>query len=42
MGQTMECCSNSNVDHNDVKTNDFQNLYSKLKTADKIRLIVKI
>ena len=42
MGQTMTCCGNSNVDNNDIKTNDFHNKYSNLKNADKVNMIIKI
>ncbi len=42
MGQSFACCSNNNVDNNDIKTNDFHNSLSKLKSADKIALIVKL
>lgn len=31
MGQTLACCSNNNVDNNDIKTNDFQNAFNRLK-----------
>ena len=42
MGQTFACCSNNNVDNNDIKTNDFNNALSRLKQSDKLYLIVKI
>jgi hypothetical protein len=42
MGQTFACCSNNNVDNNDIKTNDFHNSLSKLKSSDKLRLIIKV
>lgn len=42
MGQTFACCSNNNVDNNDIKTNDFHNSLNKLKSSDKLALIVKI
>ena len=42
MGQTFACCSNNNVDNNDVKTNDFSNTFNKLKHPDKIRLIIRL
>ena len=42
MGQALGCCSNNNVDNNDLKTNDFSNNLSKLKHPEKLRLIIKI
>jgi hypothetical protein len=42
MGQSFACCSNNNVDNNDIKTNDFNNQLSRLKNSDKIYLIIKI
>ncbi len=42
MGQTMACCGKSEIDSNDVKTNDFNNAYSNLKHSDKVALIIKI
>ena len=38
----MTCCGNSNVDNNDIKTNDFNSKYANLKQADKVRLIIRI
>jgi len=42
MGQTMACCGKSDIDSNDIKTNDFTNQYTNLKHSDKEALIVKI
>ena len=42
MGQAMACCSNNNVDNNDIKTSDFNNAYNRLKQSDKIFLVIKI
>ena len=42
MGQSFACCSNNNVDNNDIKTNDFQNAFNRLKSSDKINLIIKL
>jgi hypothetical protein len=42
MGQTFACCSNNNVDNNDIKTNDFTNAFNKLKQSDKLYLVIKI
>ena len=41
MGQSLACCSNSNIDNNDIKTNDFKNDYQRLKT-DKLYLIIRL
>ena len=39
----MTCCGNSNVDNNDIKTNnDFNSKYAGLKQSDKVHMIVKI
>jgi hypothetical protein len=38
----MACCGKSEIDSNDVKTNDFTKHYQKLKHSDKVALIVKI
>jgi hypothetical protein len=42
MGQAMACCGKSEIDSNDVKTNDFTNAYKQLKHSDKIKVIVRI
>jgi hypothetical protein len=43
MGQTFACCSNNNVDNNDIKTNDFSNSLNRFKQAgDKIQYIIKL
>lgn len=38
----MACCGKSEIDSNDIKTNDFHNHYNYLKQSDKVRLIVRI
>lgn len=38
----MACCSNNNVDNNDIKTNDFNNAFNRLKQSDKILLVIRI
>lgn len=38
----MACCGKSEIDSNDVKTNDFTKYYQKLKHTDKVALIVRI
>jgi hypothetical protein len=38
----MACCGKSEIDSNDVKTNDFTKHYQKLKHSDKVALIIKI
>jgi hypothetical protein len=38
----MACCGKSEIDSNDIKTNDFTKYYQKLKHSDKVALIVKI
>jgi len=39
----MACCGKSEIDSNDVKTNnDFTRHYSKLKHSEKIALVIKI
>ena len=43
MGQSMACCSNSEVDNNDIKTNnDFTKNNSKLKHHEVVSNVVKI
>ena len=42
MGQTMACCGKSEIDSNDIKTNDFKDHYSHLKHSDKVALVVRI
>lgn len=43
MGQTLGCCGKSEIDSNDIKTNnDFTNQYSRLKHSDKVIMIVRI
>lgn len=38
----MACCGKSEIDSNDIKTNDFSNHYSNLKHSDKVAMIVRI
>ena len=38
----MACCGKSEIDSNDIKTNDFAKDYQRLKHADKVALIIKI
>ena len=38
----MGCCGNSNVDNNDIKTNDFNSKYANLRQGDKVQQIIKI
>jgi hypothetical protein len=42
MGQAMACCSNQNVDSNDIKTNDFNTKWQNMKHSEKVALIVRI
>ena len=38
----MACCGKSEIDSNDIKTNDFTKHLQKLHGSDKISLIIRI
>lgn len=38
----MACCGKSDIDNNDIKTNDFNSKYQNLKQSEKVEQIIKI